>query len=108
MTVTQKLIIILMCVIGTLVMRALPFLLFSSKKATPKYVKYLGGALPGAVFAMLVVYCLKNVSPLSWPYGLPELISICAVTLVHLWKRNFMLSIAAGTVIYMLLVQFIF
>ena len=108
MTVTQTLIIILMCIIGTVVMRALPFLLFSSKKSTPKYIQYLGGALPGAVFAMLVVYCLKNVSPLSWPHGLPEIISICVVTLTHLWKRNVMLSIAVGTVIYMLLVQFIF
>lgn len=88
--------------------RFLPFIVFSSQKPTPKYIQYLGKALPAAIFGMLVVYCLRNVDFLSGIHGLPELISIGAVTAVHLYKRNMMLSIAAGTVCYMLLVNFVF
>ena len=94
--------------LGTVITRALPFIVFSSKKPTPKYVQYLGKALPAAIFAMLVVYCLKSTPLLSAPHGLPELISICAVVTIHLWRKNMMLSIASGTVIYMLLVQLVF
>ncbi len=109
MTLTQQIITIGLCVLGTVTTRALPFLLFSRKgKDTPKYIRYLGDVLPCAIFAMLVVYCLKDVNILSGSHGLPELISICAVILLHLWKRNMMLSIAAGTVIYMILVQLVF
>lgn len=88
--------------------RFLPFLVFSSKKPTPKYVQYLGKALPAAVFGMLVVYCLKNVNVLAGSHGLPELISIAVVVALHLWKRQMLLSVAGGTVCYMLLVQFVF
>lgn len=108
MTLTQQIITISMCVLGTIITRALPFIVFSSKKPTPKYVRYLGKALPAAIFAMLVVYCLKSTPLLSAPHGLPELISICAVVTIHLWRKNMMLSIASGTVIYMLLVQLVF
>lgn len=108
MTLTQQIITISMCVLGTVLTRALPFIVFSSKRPTPKYVKYLGKALPAAIFAMLVVYCLKGTELLAAPYGIPELLAICAVVLVHLWKKNMMLSIAIGTVLYMLLIQLVF
>ncbi|MCI8511739.1 MAG: branched-chain amino acid transporter AzlD [Lachnospiraceae bacterium] len=108
MTLTQQIITIALCVLGTMTTRFLPFLLFSSKKPTPKYIQYLGKALPAAIFGMLVVYCLKNVSILSGNHGLPELLAVLAVIWLHLWKRQMLLSIAGGTVCYMLLVQFIF
>ena len=88
--------------------RFLPFLLFPAGKPTPRYVQYLGKALPGAVFGLLVIYCLKNVSLLSGSHGLPELIAILVVAGLHLWKRQMLLSIAGGTICYMLLVQLVF
>lgn len=108
MTLTQQIITIALCVAATLATRFLPFIIFSSKKPTPDYIRYLGTVLPGAVFAMLVVYCLKNVSPLHYSYGLPELIAIAATVAMHLWKRQMLISIAGGTIIYMLLVQLVF
>ena len=71
-------------------------------------MKYLGKVLPFAIIAMLMVYCLKGTSLLEWPYGLPELIAVAAVVMLHLWKKNTLLSIGVGTVLYMLLVQFVF
>lgn len=108
MTITQQVVTIGLCVLATLITRFLPFLVFSSDRKTPAYVTYLGKALPAAIFGMLVIYCLKNVSFLSGTHGFPEIISIVAVILLHLYKRNMLLSIAAGTVCYMLLVQFVF
>ncbi len=108
MTVTQQILTIGLCVLGTMSTRFLPFLVFSSKKPTPKYIQYLGKALPAAIFGMLVVYCLKNVNVLAGSHGLPELISILVVVALHLWKRQMLLSIAGGTVCYMLLVQLVF
>ena len=108
MTLWQQAITILMCVLGTMLTRFLPFLVFSSKRPTPKYIQYLGQVLPSAIFAMLVVYCLRNVSPLQYSYGLPELIAIAVTIGLHLWKRQMLLSIAGGTVCYMLLVQWVF
>ncbi len=108
MTFGQQVITIALCVIGTMITRFLPFIVFNSKKPTPKYVQYLGKALPSAVFGMLVIYCLKNVQFTGGSYGLPELISIAVVVLLHLWKRQMLLSIAGGTVCYMLLVQLVF
>lgn len=108
MTLTQQLITALMVVLGTLLTRFLPFLLFPANKPTPKYLQYLGCVLPAAVFGMLVIYCLKDVSLLSGNHGLPELIAIAVVVGLHLWKRQMLLSIAAGTVCYMLLVQLVF
>lgn len=108
MTLWQQAITILMCVLGTMLTRFLPFLIFSSKRSTPKYIQYLGQVLPGAIFAMLVVYCLRNVTPLQYSYGLPELIAIAVTIGLHLWKRQMLLSIAGGTVCYMLLVQLVF
>lgn len=108
MTVAQQMITIALCALGTMTTRFLPFIVFSSRRPTPKYIQYLGKALPAAVFGMLVVYCLRNVSILSGSHGLPELIAIAAVIAVHLYKKNMLISIAVGTVCYMLLVQLVF
>lgn len=108
MTLTQQIITIAMCSIGTMLTRFIPFIVFSSKKPTPKYIQYLGNALPGAIFGMLVVYCLKNVSFISGNYGLPEILSIIFIVALHLWKKQMLISIAGGTIFYMLLVQFVF
>ena len=108
MTGREQFFTILVIVLGTMLARFLPFLLFPAGKPTPKLVQKLGRILPAAVFGLLIVYCLKNVSFLSGSHGLPELISIALVTALHLWKRQTLLSIAAGTVCYMLLIQFVF
>ncbi len=108
MTLTQEIITIGLCALGTMATRFLPFLIFSSRKPAPKYIQYLGRALPAAIFGMLVVYCLKGVSVFSGTHGLPELLAIIAVVGLHLWKWQMLLSIAGGTICYMLLVQFVF
>lgn len=108
MTLMQQLITIFMVIIGTMLTRFLPFLLFPAGKPTPKYIQYLGEALPAAIFGLLVVYCLKNVNFVGGTYGLPELLSIVAVAVLHCWKRQMLLSIAGGTLCYMLLVQLVF
>jgi len=108
MTVTQRLITILVLVLGTMFTRFLPFLVFPSGRPTPPYVRYLGRVLPPAVFGLLVVYCLKGVSLFSGSHGIPETIAIGVVAGLHLWKRQTLLSIAGGTVCYMLLVQLVF
>ena len=105
---TEILLTIAAVSLGTALTRFLPFLVFPSGKPTPKYIQYLGKFLPGAVFGLLVVYCLKNVSLLSGSHGVPEAIGIAVTVALHLWKRQMPLSIAGGTVCYMLLVQFIF
>lgn len=108
MTLSQQIVTIALCAAGTMLTRFLPFFIFSSKKPTPKYIQYLGKALPAAIFGMLVVYCLKNVNVLAGSHGLPELISIAVVVALHLWKRQMLISVAGGTVCYMLLVQLVF
>ena len=90
----------------TILLRFLPFLIF--RKQTPPYITYLGKVLPPAIIGMLVVYCLKNVSFLSGSHGIPELAAIAVTVMIHKWKRQMLLSIAAGTVCYMLLIQLIF
>lgn len=108
MTLSQRILTILVIVLGTMLTRFLPFLIFPAGKPTPKSIHHLGTVLPGAVFGLLVVYCLKNVSFLTGSHGIPEFISIALVVALHLWKRQMLLSIAGGTVCYMLLVQFVF
>lgn len=108
MSLTEQIITIGMVVIGTMLTRFLPFLVFPSGKPTPKYIQYLGKVLPGAVFGMLIVYCLKNVNILEGNHGLPEAIGILVTVLLHKWKGQMLLSIAGGTICYMLLLQFIF
>ena len=90
----------------TIILRFLPFLIFRS--GTPKYIAYLGKVLPSAVIGMLVIYCLKDVNVLSASHGLPELIAGGCVVGLQAWKRNSLLSILAGTAIYMLLIQAVF
>ena len=92
----------------TAALRFLPFLIFGENRKTPPMVSYLGRVLPYAIMGMLVVYCLKDISFVGSPFGIPEIIGCAVVTLLHIWKRNTLLSIGAGTVCYMLLVQFIF
>lgn len=108
MTLTQRMITIGMVILGTLLTRFVPFLVFPAEKPTPQYIQYLGKVLPAAVFGLLVVYCLKNVSLFTGSHGIPELIGIAVVVGLHLWKRQMLLSIAGGTVCYMLLVQLVF
>jgi len=108
MTFSQQLITIGMVILGTMLTRFLPFLLFPAGKPTPKYIQYLGKVLPSAVFGLLVIYCLKGVSLFTGSHGIPEAISIAVVVVLHLWKRQMLISIAGGTVCYMLLVQLLF
>lgn len=108
MSLPQQMITIAMCVLGTMATRFLPFLVFSPQKPTPRYIQYLGRALPAAVFGMLVIYCLKNISLFTGSHGLPELLAIALVVALHLWKRQMLISIAGGTIFYMLLVQYVF
>jgi len=91
----------------TMLTRFLPFWIFRGK-TTPPFIEYLGKVLPCAIVGMLVVYCLKDVTVLKAPYGIPELIGCAAVVGLHVWKRNTLLSIGGGTVVYMLLVQLVF
>lgn len=99
---------ILVMALVTFGLRALPFLVFGSGKKAHPAVTYLGKVLPYAIIGMLVVYCLKNTTFLQTPYGIPELIASALVVGLHVWKRNTLLSVGAGTVCYMLLVQFVF
>lgn len=108
MTFIEQVITIALCVIGTMTTRFLPFILFSEKRPLPASIQYLGKALPAAIFGMLVIYCLKQVDFLAGSHGVPELIAIGVTICLHFWKRQMLLSIAGGTICYMLLVQFIF
>lgn len=104
MTTTQQIITILAVVLGTMMTRFLPFLIFPEGKTPPPYIRYLGTVLPYAVIGLLVVYCLKDAVFASF-HGLPELIAIGFILILHKWKKNTLLSIGAGTVLYMILVQ---
>lgn len=105
---SQVLVMVLIMTAITFLIRSLPFLLFPGSKKTPPYIDYLGRVLPYAIIGMLVVYCFKNTEVLSAPFGVPELIAGVSVVLLHAWKRNTLLSIAGGTVLYMFLVQAVF
>ena len=107
-SVTQTIITLLVITVVTFMLRGLPFVIFSGKKEIPKFITYLGKVMPYSVIGMLVVYCFKDVQILSSTYGLPELISVIMIIILHKWRHNLLLSVGAGTVIYMLLVQFVF
>ena len=92
----------------TAALRFAPFLIFGRGRQTPKLVTYLGKVLPYAIMGMLVVYCLKDLSVTAAPFGIPELLGCLIVGALHVWKRNTLLSIGAGTICYMLMVQFLF
>jgi len=108
LTFIQALIIVLMVTLGTMITRFLPFILFNGNKKSSSCIGYLGSVLPYSAIGLLVVYCLKNVDFKSSSFGLPEIISIALITVLHYWKENTLLSIGVGTVVYMVLVQFVF
>ena len=104
----HSLVIVLMVALATQITRWTPFLLLSDGKKLPKEVEDLGRLLPPAMMGLLVVYSLRSVDILSGSHGLPEAIAVAATALLHLWKRNTLVSILAGTAVYMLLVQLVF
>lgn len=108
MTKERALIIILLVAVCTLITRLIPFVLFGGKRQVPKAVEYLGQILPPAIMSTLVVYCLKGADLFSASHGIPEFVSVAVTALLHVWKRNVLLSIAAGTACYMFLMQVVF
>ena len=107
MTLWQQVLTIAAVVLGTMTTRFLPFLVFPEGKQPPPFVRYLGTVLPAAVMGLLVIFCLKDALFTAW-HGLPEILAILAVVLLHRWKKNIFLSIAGGTILYMVLVQQVF
>ncbi len=108
MTTLQAVLTVAICAIGTFLTRSLAFFAFPDHKPTPKYIVYLGKVLPFAITAMLIVYCLKEVTPGVYPFGLPELIGVAVVSVSYLAIKNSLLSIGLGTIVYMVLVQVVF
>ncbi|MEG0495903.1 MAG: AzlD domain-containing protein [Eubacterium sp.] len=108
LTNSQIFLTILAVAAGAIVTRFLPFILFPENKNTPDIILYLGRVLPPAMMGLLVVYCLRNTVLIKTPHGFPELISIAVIILLHHLKDNVLLSIAGGTAVYMLLIQFVF
>lgn len=108
LSVGTSLLIIVVVGITTFATRVIPFLVFPKGKEIPKTIQYLGKVLTPAVIGMLVVYCLKDTSILAAPYGIPELIAVLTVVILHIWKRNNLISIGVGTVLYMVLIQAVF
>ena len=104
----KSLAIILVVAVTTFSTRLVPFLVFPKGKEIPPMVQYLGKVLTPAVIGMLVVYCLKSVSVLKMPFGIPEFVSVAVTAVLHIWKRNNLLSIGVGTVLYMFLIQVVF
>ena len=101
----ETIVILALMMLATQTTRFLPFLLFPADRETHPYVAYLGKVLPYAVIGFLVVYCLKGVNVLASPHGLPEALAIGVIVVLQLWKGNSLVSIGAGTTIYMVLVQ---
>lgn len=108
LSVNQSIVIILVAAVCTFATRLFPFALFSGKKEVPKFVKYLGDILPVAIIGVLIVYCLKDFAGGDINYILPQLIAVAATAAVHILWKNTLLSIAVGTIGYMLLINFVF
>jgi len=104
----HSVLIIAVAALVTIGLRFMPFLIFGENRKTPELVAYLGKVLPFAIMGMLVVYCLKDVDLTAAPFGIPEAIGCAVVAALHVWKRSTLLSIGAGTLCYMLLVQLVF
>lgn len=107
MTEVQSAVSIGAVVLGAMATRFLPFLVFPKGKTPPKFVQYLGKVLPCAAIGLLVVYCFKDVAS-SGTYGIPEILSVLLIIVLHKWKKSTLLSIGGGTSLYMLLVQTVF
>jgi len=108
LTTTQAVIMILVAGVCTFATRLFPFALFGGKKEVPEFVKYLGNILPLAIIGILIVYCLSDFTSGNFNTIMPKVIAVTATALIHLWKRNTLLSIAVGTIGYMLLINFVF
>ena len=108
MTDTYVIATVVIASVITAALRFAPFLIFGKGRKTPELVAYLGKVLPCAIMGMLVVYCLKDISLTSAPFGIPELLGCLIVAGLHIWKRNTLVSIGLGTLCYMLMVQFLF
>lgn len=107
-SVGRSLLIIVFAALTTFATRVVPFLFFPKGKEIPRTIQYLGKVLTPAVIGMLVVYCLKATSIIAYPHGIPELICVAVTAGLHVWKRNNLLSIGVGTVLYMFLIQVVF
>ena len=108
MSSLEQAITVVLVILATMLTRFISFLVFPNPEKMPKFIKYLGTVLPFATMGLLVVFSYKHVSFLKAPYGIPELIASCLVVFLHVYKRNMLLSIASGTIVYMFLVQKIF
>ena len=100
--------VILAVALTTFATRVVPFLIFPKGKEIPAVIQYLGKVLTPAVIGMLVVYCLKATPVMDAPHGLPEAIAVAVTAGLHVWKRNNLLSIGAGTILYMVLIEAVF
>lgn len=107
MTTTEQILTIGLMAAAVVLTRFLPFLAFPSEERTPRFVRFLGRFLASAVFGMLVIYCLKDVSFTTGNHGWPELLAIAVTCLLHVWRKNMLLTIAGGTACYMLIVHFL-
>mgnify|MGYP000130538515 FL=1 len=108
MSNTQLILMIAVAGACTFATRLFPFALFGGKKEVPKFIKYLGDVLPVAILGILIVYCLRDFEKGSINYILPQIIAVVLTAGIHLWKKNTLLSIAVGTIGYMLLIHFVF
>lgn len=99
---------IVICAFCTFLTRALPFLVFKNADQLPSSLQYISNKLPLAIMMLLVLYCLRSTLLFQFPYGIPQISGVLFVIVLHIWKRNIMLSIAGGTVFYMFLMQVIF
>lgn len=108
MTLNEQIITIAMGVLGVQICRLIPFWIFPANRPVPEYIRYLGKVLPAAMFGMLVIYVYKNVDLFQGHHGLPDFIAGAVTLWLHLWKKNMFLSMAVGTILYMVLVQNVF
>jgi branched-subunit amino acid transport protein AzlD len=108
MTLMERCLIIATVILGTMITRFLPFIIFPADRPVPVFVHYLGKMLPSSALGLLVIYSMKDVNLLAPDHGIPEILSVLVVALLHIWRRNMLISIAGGTVLYMLMVQLMF
>ncbi|BFU59385.1 MULTISPECIES: branched-chain amino acid transporter permease [Rodentibacter] len=108
MTLTEQIITIGVCILAVQLTRLLPFWIFPANRPIPEYIRYLGKVFPAAMFGMLVIYCYKNIDIFNGHHGIPDFLAGILVLVLHFWKKNMFLSIAAGTIFYMILVQSVF